>query len=162
MLHLDYVMQACLPNLFSAVDCLQQIQRLSTRPLNGFCRLPYEERLRWLGLHSLNRRRLHGDVITAYNVFLGVVKYWNSPTPHLYSYHSFRQFIQAPNQFFLGVSVCRGPVISHLSIPPTPTYAIPFYITPSMLVQPLNHCHSLTSVNIAFFIIEPFVVHFTL
>ncbi len=44
-----------------------QIQRLATRLVKGFCRLPYEERLRWLGVHYLRRYRLRGDLIQ--NVF---------------------------------------------------------------------------------------------
>ncbi len=59
------------PNLVTDADCLEQIQRLATRLVKGFRRLPYEERLRRLGLHSLHRRRLRGDLIVAYNVFSG-------------------------------------------------------------------------------------------
>ncbi len=68
--HLEYVMQVCSPNLFADADCLEQIQRLATRLVKGFHRLPYEERLHRLGLHSLNRRRLRGDLIAAYKMIL--------------------------------------------------------------------------------------------
>ncbi len=61
--HLEYAMQACSPNLAADADCLEQIQRLATRLVKGFRRLPYEERLRRLSLHSSRRRRLHGDLI---------------------------------------------------------------------------------------------------
>ncbi len=67
--HLEYAMQACTPNPIADDDCLEQIQRLATRLEKGFRRLPYEERLRWLGLHSLRRRRLRGDLIVVYKLF---------------------------------------------------------------------------------------------
>ncbi len=61
--HLEYAMQACSPNLVADADYLEQIPRLATRLVKGFRRLPYEERLRRLGLHSLRRRRFRGDLI---------------------------------------------------------------------------------------------------
>ncbi len=61
--HLEYVMQACSPNLVADADFLEQIQRLATRLLKGVRWLTYEERLRRLGLHFLNMRRLRGDLI---------------------------------------------------------------------------------------------------
>ncbi len=51
-------MQACSPN--RVADCLEQIQRLATSLVKGFRGLPYKERLRRQGLHSLRRRRLRG------------------------------------------------------------------------------------------------------
>ncbi len=67
--HLEYAMQACSPNLVADTGCLEQIQRLATRFVKGFHRLPYEERLRRLSLDSLNRVRLRGDVIVVYKMF---------------------------------------------------------------------------------------------
>ncbi len=60
--HFEYAVQACSPNFVADADCLERIQRLATRLVKAFRRLPYEERLRRLGLHSLNRRRLRGDL----------------------------------------------------------------------------------------------------
>ncbi len=67
--HLEYAMQACSPNLVADADCLEQIQRLAMRLVKGFRRLSYEERLSRLGLHSLRRRRLRGDLIVIYKMF---------------------------------------------------------------------------------------------
>ncbi len=68
--HLQYAMQSCSPNLDADADCLEQIQRLATRFVKGFRRLPYEERLRRLDLHSLRRRRLPGDLIPRHNIWV--------------------------------------------------------------------------------------------
>ncbi len=69
--HFEHAMQVCSPNLAADADCLEQIQRLATRLVKGFHRLPYEERLYQLGLLSLNRRRRRGDPIAAYKVSSG-------------------------------------------------------------------------------------------
>ncbi len=67
--HLEHSMQPCTPNLVTDADCLEPIQRLPTRIVKGCCRLPYEEQLRRLDLHSLNRRHLRGDIVAAYKVY---------------------------------------------------------------------------------------------
>ncbi len=69
--HHEHAMQACSPNRVVYADCLGRIQRLATRLLKCFRRLPYEERLRWLGLHSLRRRRLRGELMVVYKMFSG-------------------------------------------------------------------------------------------
>ncbi len=69
--HLVYAMQACSPNLVADADCLEQIQRLTTRLVKGFRQLPFEERLRRLGLHSSRRLRLGGDLMVTCKMFSG-------------------------------------------------------------------------------------------
>ncbi len=49
---------------------MERIQRLATRMVKGMRELPYKERLRRLNLFSFERRRLRGDLILAYNIFL--------------------------------------------------------------------------------------------
>ncbi len=50
---------------------MERIQRLATRTVKGMRELPYGERFRRLNLFSFERRRLHGDLIFAYNIFHG-------------------------------------------------------------------------------------------
>ncbi len=53
---------------------LERIQRFATRLITGMRHLPYEERLQRLGLHSLQRRRLRDDLITAFKIFKGLLE----------------------------------------------------------------------------------------
>ncbi len=71
--HLEYGMPACSPNLVADINHLERIQRLATRLETGMRHLPYEERLQRLGLHSLQRRRLRDDLITAFKIFKGLL-----------------------------------------------------------------------------------------
>ncbi len=64
---------ACSPNLVADINHLERIQTLATRLVTGMCHLPYEERLQRLGLHSLLRRRLRDDLITAFKIFKGLL-----------------------------------------------------------------------------------------
>ncbi len=77
--HLEYGMPAFSPNL-ADINHLERIQRLAKRLVTGMRHLPYEERLQWLGLHSLQRRRLRADVITDFKTFTGLLDtFFSSP-----------------------------------------------------------------------------------
>ncbi len=54
--HLEYGMQTYSPNLMADISHLERIQRLVTGLVTGIRHLPYEERLQWLDLQSLQRR----------------------------------------------------------------------------------------------------------
>ncbi len=70
-LHLENAMQPCSPNRIADADCLDHIQRLAVSLVKNFHWLPYEERLRRLGLHSLNCRRCYGGLIATRKVLFG-------------------------------------------------------------------------------------------
>ncbi len=69
--HLEYAMPVCLPNHVADTNRLERIEILATRLVTGMRYLPYEERLRRLSLHSLQRRRFRSDLITVFTIFTG-------------------------------------------------------------------------------------------
>ncbi len=71
--HLEYGMPACSPNPVADINHLERIQRLDTMLVIGMRHLPYEERLQLLGLHALQRRQLRADLMSAINIFKGLL-----------------------------------------------------------------------------------------
>ena len=70
-------MQAWSPHLVKDKDYLEQIQRRATKLVKGFKKLTYEDRLKQLGIYSLEKRGLRGDVIEVYKILND--KAWTKP-----------------------------------------------------------------------------------
>jgi len=71
--HLDYALVACNPYLKRDIKRIERVQRLAFRMIKGFKNLSYEETLVKLDSFSLERRRLHGDLICAYRISRGEI-----------------------------------------------------------------------------------------
>ena len=79
------------PNYKLDEDLVEKVQRKATKLVPSIRHLPYNERLRCLGLPSLKYRRLRGDMIMTYNILHGYldidesiffVRSWNSTRGH--------------------------------------------------------------------------------
>ena len=95
--HLEYAVQAWNPYLAKDITILEKVQRRATRMISDIRHLPYELRLKKLGLISLEQRRLRGDLIETFKILHGYEeiessKFFNESVYSRTRGHSFKLF----------------------------------------------------------------------
>ena len=77
---LEYGVSAWNPCLKRDIETLERVQRRATKKAPGLRGYEYEERLRILGLTTLEERRIRGDLIQQFKIVNGIEKVkWHHP-----------------------------------------------------------------------------------
>ena len=71
---MEFAIQTWSPYLRKDVQKLEKIQRRATKLVPSLSNLPYEARLKALGLTTLEERRIHGDMLETFKILKGFDK----------------------------------------------------------------------------------------
>jgi len=69
--HLEYCIQAWSPHLIKDIQCLERVQKSATNLIPALKKYNYIDRLKKLGLMTLQIKRVRGDMIQVYKIMTG-------------------------------------------------------------------------------------------
>ena len=69
--HLEYAIQAWNPYTRKNIDLLEGVQRRATKMVRSCWNLEYIDRLEYLGLTTLQTRRIRGDLLETFKIITG-------------------------------------------------------------------------------------------
>ena len=69
--HLECCIQAWLPHLMKDIQCLERVQKSATNLIPALKKYSYTDRLKRLGLTTLQTRKVRGDMIQVYKIMTG-------------------------------------------------------------------------------------------
>ena len=102
---LEYASQAWSPHSHSDIQKIEAVQRQFTKRLRGMKNLDYSARLAALNIDSLQKRRLHADLIFSYKIIFGLIDMKSSDYFTLNN-NNFRE-TRALNPYKLHITYCR-------------------------------------------------------
>ena len=70
--HLDSCVQVWRPHLKKDIEVLEKVQRRATRMVDGYRGMEYEERLKRIGLITLEMRRERADLLEVFKILKGM------------------------------------------------------------------------------------------
>ena len=90
--HLEYAVSAWCPYKLKDIDAIEDVQRRATRQVKSLKHMPYEERLKKLGLFPMSFHKLRGDMIESFKILNGI--YDEDAAPTLVRSHNTRTRLQ--------------------------------------------------------------------